>query len=319
MFLPKFSVTLVILILYTPLATPSYADKLYLGFAKGPLQELLAIRDIQSQVLLDRTDTNFIDITDDFDDGTKEFSVEKQFASENWDISIRSEKKSNGAFQRVLYLSPLDAVDSGMAGVLQTFCQEVNSLLVSELGEPNLQLDTSTPLPNETRVMSTSELRSTWHHQGFGVYSDCLAVHFYQDWAESGPIITSPAFVTIALTDFEEMQTIHPLTHVTCSYNGTFRNEDFPEGFENGIVFDWYLNETDGELLGLDKRVVARDVIFTGGEIIGGWQDAKFARKFRINRYSAASIFSGKSVSDESDLSFESHSGECLAHTDRKF
>ena len=319
MFLPKLWVTLVVLTFYISLASPSYADELNLGFAKEPLQQLLATRDIKAQAQLDRTDPNFIDITDSFDEGTKEFAVERKFASENWDISIRSDKESDGAFLRVLYLSPLDDEANGMAWKTQTFCEEVNSLLVSVLGAPNMQLDTSQPLPDEVNWMSGSYLKATWHHQGLGVHSNCLAVHFYQPQAEAGPIKTSPAFALISLTEIEDMPTLHPLSYVTCSYQGIFRTEELSEGVEKTIKLDVILNETGGELLQLDKRTLARDVIFTDSGIAGGWEDEEFSREFSVNRYTGASTFSAQSVGDDPEVSFNSTSGECLAHTERKF
>lgn len=319
MLLPKFLGALAVFTWFIPLAIPSYADKLYLGFAKEPLQELLAPRDIQAQVLLDRTDPNFIDITDNYENGMMKFSVEKTFASENWDISVSSNEKSNGAFERVMYLSPHDDEANGLEWKVQTFCEEVNSLLEAALGEPNIHLDVSPPLPDENRWMSSSRLRSTWHHQGLGVSSNCLAVHWYDSQAEAGPIKTRPAFATVSLSEIEEMETLHPLSHVTCSYQGTFRTEELPEGVDQTIKMEVILNETGGELLQLDKRTLARDVIFTDGEITGGWEDKKFVREFSINRYSGTSSFSAQSVSGNSEQSYTSSSGECLANTERKF
>lgn len=293
--------------------SPAFAENLELDIAKGPLQELLATTDVQQQVLNDRLDSAFSDMTEGYG-GSMEFAVGKTFPSENWDISLVSAKSADGTFQR--FISLFSNSDEGIA---PTFCQDVNSLLVSELGEPNVTLDVSRPLPNDTIFMSSSRLQATWHHQGLGVHSTCFAFHGYIPAPDGGQIKTHPAIASITVTEIDNMQNIQPLSPVTCSYQGTIRSGELSSDIEQTLTFDFYINETDHELLSMDKIVLASNLHFTDGEILGVWEDTIFSREFRINRYSGASTLSIRSVSEDSDTSYNSSSGECIAHTERKF
>ena len=297
--------------------SPACAEELEFDSALAPLKELLATTDVQQQVLQDRLDLAFKDITEDYESGIG-FAVRKTFPSENWDISLVSSQRTDGTFQKIMHLFTKSG-DEYNDGTTPTFCQEVSSFLKLELGEPNMTLDISVPLPDENNWISFTRLTTTWHHQGLGIHSFCSAVHFYMAQADGGQIVTSPAFALITLTDIENMQTIQALSPVTCSYQGTLRDAEFPSGIEQDLTFDFYLNETDNELLSLEKRILASNVLFTDSEIFGVWEDTKFTRELRINRYSGASTLSVQSVSEDSDTSYNSRSGECIAYTERKF
>jgi len=298
------------------LVSTAHAEKLDLDDALEPLRELAATIDVQQEVLMDRNDPAFIDVTESFE-GKLELGLEKTFPSEDWDISLLSAKRSDGTFQKVMRLwTPLD--DENREGTAPTICQEVSSLLVSELGEPNMTLDTSQPLPDENNLFSTSFLRMTWHHNDLGFFSDCLASHVYMRQADGGQINTT-VLAAIRVTDIDNMETIQPLSLLTCRYQGTLRTENLPRGVEKDFAFDLYLNETDHQLLSLDKSIMASDVLFTDSEILGVWEGAAYARELRINRYSGASTLSMQSVTEGTDISFQSHSGECTAQSERKF
>lgn len=289
------------------------AEKLPLDDALAALRELAATTDVQQQILTDRNDPAFVDVTESYE-GNLELGLEKAFPSENWDISLLSAKSADGTFRKVMRLwAPLD--DVNYDGTTSTICQEVNSLLVSEFGEPNMTLDTSTPLPDDTNFDSMSNLRMTWNYNGLGVYGSCLAYHVYMPQVGGGKTITNPVIVLIELTEIEDMETLKALSPVTCRYQGTLRTNENSRASEQALTFDFYLNETDHELLGLDKRTLASDVLFTDSEIIGVWDDTKFEREFRINRFSGVSSLSVKGAG----VSYNSSSGECIAHTERKF
>lgn len=297
--------------------SPAYAEELELDSALVPLRELTATTDVQEQIRRDRLDPAFSDITESYE-GSMEFAVEKTFPSENWNISLVSAKRTDGTFMKLMILKSKPD-DKSNEETAPTFCQEVNSLLVSTLGEPNMTLDMTQPLPDETNFIRFSNLRSTWHHKGLGLHSECTALHSFIPEGEGGQIFTYPAFATITLTDIENMQTLKALSLVTCNYQGTVTSRELSTSVEKDLTVDFYLNETDGQLLGLDKRTLATDVLFTDNEIVGVWEDLQFSREFRINRYSGVSTLSIESVSEASDTTYTSRSGECIAQTERKF
>lgn len=297
--------------------SPAYAENLEPDIVLALLRELAATTNVQQQILSDRQDTAFSDASAEYG-GMLAFSFEKIFQLDEWKVSVVSGQRTDGTYVKTLYFIPnFDYPISNETDLdyEQTFCSDLDYLIVSVFGEPQVRLDTSTPMASESNLISYSNLEANWTFNGLGFHSFCSATHMR---SSAGTVETMSPMAAISLTTVEDMTIIMPLVPISCTYSGTWHSSAYGN-YDQTFTLDFYLDETHSQILSLDKTILASDAHFTEGAISGTWRDAQFVRELSFNRYTGTSRIEATSLTADKVSIFTTNIGECLTNTERKF